>query len=94
MALYNLSCEKCGLIFDELCTWEELAKVRCQKCKSKKINKNPTCPTVVFTDPLGTSKMENFGYRAGYYMNKATTERRNAEAKSHMGTTPFGNVPD
>lgn len=44
-------------------------------------------PGVIFRDPRGTSKFEDFSYRAGYFMEKAQNERRDAEAASHMGST-------
>jgi hypothetical protein len=49
----------------------------------------PTTPVcgIIFKNPRGTKKFENFEYRAGYLMEKAQEERRAAEAASHMGVT-------
>lgn len=47
----------------------------------------PRLPGIIFKDPRGTSKFEDFSYRAGYFMEKAQQERRDAEAASHMGGT-------
>ena len=44
---------------------------------------------VQFAQPWESSKWDNFEYRAGYNMVKAQGERRNAEAGSHMGSTPM-----
>lgn len=59
-----------------------------EDCPSRQPSK-PVAPTytIIFKDPRGTSKFEDFGYRAGYFMEKAQQERRDAEAASHMGNT-------
>ena len=44
----------------------------------------------MFGNPKESSKWDNFGYRAGHNMEKAKSERRVAESKSHMGTNPYG----
>jgi len=72
-----------------MCLWEDLCKVRCQKCKSKKLTRIFDVPNIIFPDPHGTSKMDSFSYRAGYNMEKAQNERRAAEAASHMGDSPY-----
>ncbi len=94
MPSYSFSCVKCGHIFDELCLWEEIAKTQCQKCKSKKLNRIFGAPNIVFADPRGTSKFDNFGYRAGYNMEKAKNDRRTAENASHMGADPYQKIDD
>ena len=43
---------------------------------------------VQFAQPWESSKWDSFEYRAGYNMVKAQQERRNAEARSHMGASP------
>ncbi len=49
----------------------------------------PTTPVccIIFRDPRGTSRFEDFSYRAGYFMDKAQRERQAAEEASHMGST-------
>lgn len=58
----------------------------------------PTTPVcgIIFRDPRGTSKFEDFSYRAGYFMEKAQNERREAESQSHMGGTSqiYNNIDD
>lgn len=57
--------------------------------------KVPVCG-IIFRDPRGTSKFEDFSYRAGYFMEKAQECRRDAEAASHMGGTDqiYNNIDD
>jgi hypothetical protein len=49
---------------------------------------------IVVKNPETSSKWDNFSYRAGYLMDKAQQERRDAEAKSHMGTNPYPAIDD
>jgi hypothetical protein len=42
-----------------------------------------------FAQPWESSKWESFGYRAGYNMEKAKEQRRQAEKASHMGENPI-----
>ena len=42
-----------------------------------------------FAQPCESSKWDSFEYRAGYNMEKAQGERRNAESRSHMGANPM-----
>lgn len=45
--------------------------------------------------PVSTGdKMENFSYRAGYFMDKAQNERRAAEAAAKGDTNPYNNIDD
>ena len=63
-------------------------------CKSKRVEKLISMPAdVVFTNPGGTSKWDNFSYRAGYNMEKAKEERRAAEAQ-HKGKNPYKQIDD
>lgn len=59
-----------------------------EDCPSRQPPK-PTTPVagIIFRDPRGTSKFEDFSYRAGYFMEKAQLERQAAESQSHMGGT-------
>lgn len=50
-------------------------------------------PNLVFTNPKDTSKWDNFGYRAGFNMEKAKKERRDAEAFS-KGEGPYQQIDD
>jgi len=85
--------------YDELVAFDETEVyegVVCPKCKSS--NKNKLISLFGILGPT-SSKMDNFGYRAGYNMEKAKDCRRQAEEASHMGTDPyssceFGTPPD
>jgi DNA-directed RNA polymerase subunit RPC12/RpoP len=98
MPVYVFECLKCSEKYEDLTSYDETGKykkVKCPYCKSKKKNKLPTCcMQVVFTNPRGTSKADNFSYVAGYNMAQAKEERRRAETASHMGTQPYNEIND
>lgn len=73
--------------FTDVC--ENKKTVKCPTCNSKRVQKQVSAPSVNFTDPRGTSKMDNFGYRAAFNMEKAKSERRAAEQASHVGSNPY-----
>ena len=56
-----------------------------KKCKGHIPEKPP-----VYTG----DKMENFSYRAGYFMDKAQNQRREAEAAAKGETNPYNNIDD
>lgn len=78
MPTYPFHCKKCELNWDELCLWSEIPKVKCPQCKSKRVEKLLSSCNIVFTNPEGTSKYDNFGYRAGHKMAKAKQESHDA----------------
>ncbi len=98
MPLYNFSCKKCDHQYEELTPIDDKGKypkVKCPACGSKKKVKIPSLTArAIFTDKTGTSKMENFGYRAGYNMEQAQDCRRAAESKSHVGSMPYDGIDD
>lgn len=97
MPTYDFSCGKCDKVYEAFTTFDPKGKysdVCCPSCKSKKKKKNITSASVKFTNPTDTSKFDNFSYRAGYNLDKAQSERRAAEAASHMGTAPYMNHDD
>jgi len=83
-------------VYEELTLYDEKGKypkVKCPKCKSKRKNKLYNHGVAVsFDNPKESSKWDNFGYRAGYNMNKAQDERRAAQKASHMGMNPYPNL--
>ncbi len=96
MPIYDFVCLRCEKRYEELTQYDEKGlykKVKCPYCKSKRKSKtydyNITC---TFDNPKESSKWESDTYREGYNMAKAKAERRAAEAKSHMGTNPYGHV--
>src|SRR5690349_16614927 len=89
MPLYDFHCNKCDFPFDDLCSFEDIKKVKCPKCRSKKITRLFSSEVhAKFTNPQDTSKWDNFGYRAGFNMEKAKGERRAAEAAA-KGDDPY-----
>ena len=87
MPTYEFRCKKCNNIYEELLDMNESTnKVKCSKCKSKKKERVfLSAPCVIFANPVGTSKYDNFGYQAKDRYVKAGDERRAAEEASHMG---------
>lgn len=97
MPLYTFLCKKCNNEYDELCSYDSKGKykgVKCPACKSSKKEKQVTTFGVSFVNPIGTSKMDNFEYQAGWRLDRAKDERRAAEAKSHVGSSPYNNIDD
>lgn len=93
MPIYRFQCLKCSADYEELTEYDENDKykgVKCPQCESK--NKKRTFNyniAVTFSNPKESSKWDNFGYRAGHNMEKAKSDRRAAESKSHMGSNPY-----
>ena len=82
MPFYEFLCKKCNKQYEELCNYdpeEKYQDVECPHCKSKKKEKLISAAIITFKNPVGTSKFDSFEYRAGYNMEKAKNERRNAE---------------
>jgi putative FmdB family regulatory protein len=94
MPVYQFTCKKCKTSFDHLCKFDEVNKTKCPKCKSKKLQKEVSCPTIKFTNPKESSKWDSFDYRAGYLMDAAKAERRTAEENSHVGAAPYVTTDD
>lgn len=93
MPIYKFKCLKCSVTYEELTDYDETEKykgVKCPQCKSKRKQRTFDYDiAVTFTNPKESSKWDNFSYRAGHNMEGAKTCRREAEAKSHMGTNPY-----
>ena len=93
MPIYQFECLKCSARYEELTSYDESDKykdVKCPQCKSKKKKRTfDYNVSLTFGNPKESSKWDNFSYRAGHNMEKAKTERREAEGKSHMGKNPY-----
>jgi putative FmdB family regulatory protein len=80
MPMYVFECKKCKLIFESLYSIKEAENATCDTC-GKKVKRLLTAPgAVIFTNPKGTSREDNFEYVAKYNYERATGERRAAEA--------------
>lgn len=88
MPTYSFSCKICESEWDELCKFEEIGKFNCPFCKSNDIEKLITCGNIgiIFTNPEGTSKYDNFVYKAADKMAKAKMVSR--AAKEAAGLNP------
>ena len=99
MAVYNFVCLSCAEGYEDFARSydpsEQYPEIKCPKCGSFDKKKVPSIPAAaVFRQKQGTSKMDNFEYRAGVNMERAQAERRTAEEVSHMGDSPYGNIDD
>lgn len=97
MPTYQFQCLKCKIQYEELTNYDSSGKyrdVKCPACKSKRKTQQVTCAGIKFTNPKDTSKFDNFGYRAGYNLEKAQELRRDAEQASHVGSTPYNQLDD
>ena len=97
MPTYNFECKNCKKTYETLASYDpkgRYAGVSCPSCKSKKKKKLLNDANIKFADPRGTSKFDNFNYRAGYNLDQAKDLRRNAQEKSHMGTEPYNSIDD
>ena len=90
MPMYMFECKKCGQ-YEDLCTWEESEKPKCPKCKRKTLRLISGISGVIFTDPRGTSKEDNFGYvaKTNYEMNHQWAEGERAK-----NANPYKNIDD
>lgn len=99
MPLYEFKCHQCNQIYSDITTYDKdniYLEVVCPHCGGQE--KDKLISQFAISGPT-SSKMDSFSYRAGYNMDKAQGERRQAEELSHMGTNPydsgeFGKAPD
>lgn len=98
MPIYEFECKnkKCKTSkFEELCKHEEIDKVRCPNCNSKKVEKLISVPNFAFAQPQDSSMWQtNMDYRFGHNLARAKQERKIAEEKSHMGANPYSEIND
>lgn len=40
MPVYEFECESCNLQFEMICQYEDIDKIKCPECKSKKVNRS------------------------------------------------------
>src|SRR5579872_7343561 len=82
MPLYCFHCSACKLSFDELCHWSERDAVVCPKCNSVPEQKVTAPASIMFTNPKGTSKEDNFDYVAKTNYENAVKMREVAESQN------------
>lgn len=89
MPFYDFQCSQCEHIWNELTSYDKTdvyEKIICPECSSNK--KQKLISTFAIGGPTA-SKMDNFGYRAGFNLEKAKGERRAAEAASGGASSPY-----
>lgn len=89
MPMYDCVCKKCKKKFEELCSVSEMDNIKCPKCKSKAQTLMPVSLAVIFKEPKGTSREDNFEYVAKWNMDNAKEIRRRAEQEA-ADTAPYG----
>ncbi len=88
MPSYCFECENCKKLFTEIRRLKNFSRTASCECGSTG-NLCLDIPTVIFKNPKDTSKWDNFEYRAGYNMEAAKQERRDAEARE-KDSNPYG----
>jgi putative FmdB family regulatory protein len=85
MPMYLFHCKKCECQFEELCSFSEIAKVKCEVC-GKKAHQLPTSPSaIIFKEKKGTSRENNFDYVAKWNAEQNQNLRRAAERINTQG---------
>jgi putative FmdB family regulatory protein len=82
MPIYCFHCKACSINFEEICRWEAVDKIKCSKCSKKPERLNTRPSAVIFADPRGTSKEDDFDYVAKTNYENSKTLRRVAEANN------------
>lgn len=91
MPTYEFFCKKCKKPFEELCRIDEVSIIKCPICNSKQIERIFSAPWIMFKEPKGTSKEDNFDYVANWNMDNAKDLRRKAE-KQAGGKNPYPDI--
>src|SRR4051812_10881927 len=85
MPNYLFVCSTCKIKFEELCRWDDRVNVACPKCSGKPEQLLTAPSAILFTNPKGTSKEDNFEYVAAKNYENAQNFRRAAEAQNTHG---------
>ena len=93
MPIYAFKCEDCGTEFEEMRLFKNYAAPATCSCGGCGDPLFSMPSSIIFTDPRDTSKWDNFGYRAGFNMEKAKQERRDAEQASRQ-PNPYQEIQD
>lgn len=93
MPIYVFHCPKCDVTFEEITSYEDRDKVKCEKCGKKPDQLLTTPGAIIFGNPKGTSREDNFDYVARYNYERAQGERRAAEKANQHGD-PYNHIDD
>jgi len=105
MPIYEMNCEGCGGVYD---VWSSMSKkdesvgsAKCPSCGSGEKTEIVGCPSMNFTNPVGTdrwnSESTGHDYRFKHNMHKpgGTKEQRAAAARaSKVGAEPYRRIDD
>lgn len=81
MPMYGFECEKCKHQFETLCSMKtETKDIHCEKCDGPVFKLLSMPGAVIFANPKGTSREDNFDYVAKYNYERAQKESRDARA--------------
>lgn len=98
MPCHDFSCKKCHTEFEDFCPKHDQSgvylDVKCPGCGSNDHKLIPSVFGFAFSNPIGTSKMDNFEYAAGHNLDKAKAIRRQGEASNHMGPNVHPDIHD
>jgi putative FmdB family regulatory protein len=105
MPFYEVKCEKCEEAYDVWAKMTEkedaIKEASCPKCNSNKKIEIVGCPSVKFTNPVGTdrwnSDSQGHDYRFKYNMDKpggTRDQRKAAEKASKVGPNPYRHIDD
>jgi len=99
MPIYKFDCKKCNNKYEELTSYdksEQYVNVACPHCGSNEKEQLMTCSNFNFSNPIGTDRWNNgstgHDYRFKHNVPKVKSERKMAEALSHMGSDPYGST--
>lgn len=105
MPRYEFECSKCRSVYDVWASMNDksvsVKKAKCPECGSKKKEEIMGCPSVKFTNPVGTdrwnSESRGHDYRFKHNMDKpgGTRDQRAAAARaSKVGAEPYRKIDD
>ena len=105
MPIYEMTCERCNENYDGFCPMskkdESVALASCPSCGSSRKTEVVGCPSVNFSNPVGTDRWNSesggHDYRFKYNMDKpgGTRDQRAAAARaSKVGAEPYRRIDD
>jgi putative FmdB family regulatory protein len=94
MPTYSFRCKSCDKVFDEICQHADIEGVRCECCAGGELERLMTAPrAVIFMQPRGTSREDNFDYVVQWNHDKAVKERKRAEEREGF-SNPYNPIDD
>jgi putative FmdB family regulatory protein len=94
MPMYEFQCQGCKKTWEELCRIGQRSNMRCPDCGAATETVVSSPRAVIFTNPKGTSKEEDFDYVARWNLENAKEIRRRAEAAAGGAKSPYNSIDD